>query len=94
MIEVRNATYERTGRDSQRHAIGLVTVILTNNHIREFEDVDENDFENWRVRGFDLDHPPYDMSSAFGYWIRSNSDDDEEDWDEEFDEEDEELEVG
>jgi hypothetical protein len=84
MVEVNNATFERTGRDSQRHAVGLVTVVLSNGLFREFENVDENDFETWQDNDFRIDRPPYDMLHAFGYWIRCNDDNE---YDEEDDEE-------
>jgi hypothetical protein len=64
-MQVIDATYERTGIDSQQHEVGTVTVTFRNHRQSEFYDVDARDFQRWAVSRYDPTEVPYDMQVAF-----------------------------
>jgi hypothetical protein len=84
-LEVCDATFDRTGEDSNRNPIGTVVVTLANDEFREFEDVDERDFATWRDAGLDLEEPPYDMAASFEQWLKTFDDEDDDEDEEELD---------
>jgi hypothetical protein len=91
-MRVQQATYTPTGKDSDRHEIGSVTVHFSNARAVEFDDVRRDEFEAWSAAGYAVDRVPYDMAAEFHQHVK----DDEEDENEgilEDDEEDEESHI-
>ncbi len=86
MLKIKEVNYAATGRDADRHAIGLVTVRFTSGRVVDFPDIREDMYEGWAATHYDLRRVPYELALPLLTYVRAGATEDGEMEDEEDDE--------
>jgi hypothetical protein len=71
-MKVEFIAFRKTGRDSERHSVGTLTIQLVDRQkrwVKEFEGVDQYDASRWQTAGYPLDEAPYDCREEFNEWL-------------------------
>ncbi len=95
MLKIREANYEMTtGKDSDRHDTGRVSIRFSNARVAEFDGIRRDKFENWVATNFDPRQIPYDLALPLLGFLRTAGAGDEDELDDagELDDDDDELE--
>ena len=70
-MKIFSVSYRKTGEDSHRHEVGVVTVTFSNACLVDFEEVRRDALDAWAETGYDPERTPYEMSWPFQqHWLQ------------------------
>src|SRR5450631_1227367 len=94
-MKIKGSDFSVTGQDNDRHTVGTVSIEFSNGQEATFDDVRQDEFENWVESAYDPDLVPADTQAAWQPWAdqverksQRSSDEEDDDEDQENEEED------